>query len=81
MRDIQRGTKIGPPTRFEFKRKEKNPMKQGKNRKKKRYEHLQITCIIVSFFTLCMYLIYIHLYYYCNNNHILKLHSKIQNVP
>lgn len=35
MRDIQRGTKKGPPTRFEFKRKEKNPMKQGKNRKKK----------------------------------------------
>ena len=25
--------------------------------------------------------IYIHLYYYCKNNHILKLHSKIQNVP
>ena len=27
-----------------------------------------------------IYLIYRHLYYYCNNNHILKLHSKIQNV-
>ena len=47
------------------------------------FELISFTLLVDSYkyhYLNIIYLIYRHLYYYCNNNHILKLHSKIQNV-